>query len=273
MLRLESRLHLTLLSVVIAGVMLSGCSTLPTPGSPTSDGAPNARDVPDVSQIADATPRPEARSRYGNPDQYEVFGRTYYVQQSSLGYRERGVASWYGTKFHGRRTSSGEPYDMYAMTAAHKTLPLPTYVRVRNVENGRSVIVKVNDRGPFKDNRLIDLSYVAAAKLDMLTAGTARVEVEAINVQEAATPRPPNPDPQTNLYLQVGAFSERENAERMQNRLQNARIDQVSIRQTSQGDSLLYRVHIGPLADLDSLNRISDRVESLGIQARHVVID
>jgi rare lipoprotein A len=132
-------------------------------------------------------PRIEPRSRYGNPPFYDVFGKRYYVLSSSVGYWERGVASWYGPGFHKVRTSTGEPYDMYGMTAAHKTLPLPAYVRVTNLQNGRSVVVRVNDRGPFVGNRIIDLSYTAAAKLDMLRNGTALVEVRAI---DPSTPLP-----------------------------------------------------------------------------------
>jgi rare lipoprotein A len=130
----------------------------------------------------------EPRARYGNPPFYDVFGKRYYVLSSSVGYWERGVASWYGPGFHKERTSIGEPYDMYGMTAAHKTLPLPTYVRVTNLQNGRSIVVRVNDRGPFVGNRIIDLSYTAAAKLDMLRNGTAMVDVRAIDL--LATPPP-----------------------------------------------------------------------------------
>ncbi len=125
-------------------------------------------------------PRYEPRSPYGNPPFYDVFGKRYFVLSSSADYIERGVASWYGPGFHKVRTSTGETYDMYGMTAAHKTLPLPAYVRVTNLQNGRSVVVRVNDRGPFVGNRIIDLSYTAAAKLDMLRNGTAMVEVRSV---------------------------------------------------------------------------------------------
>ena len=130
--------------------------------------------------MPDAIPRAEPRAIYGNPPSYEVFGKRYYVMASSVGYVERGVASWYGPGFHKELTSVREPYDMYGMTAAHKTLPLPAYVRVTNLQNGRSCVVRVNDRGPFVGNRIIDLSYTAAAKLDMLRDGTAMVEVRAL---------------------------------------------------------------------------------------------
>jgi len=149
----------------------------PAPQPPVA-AAPQA---PDPDSVPDAIPRVEARSRFGNPPFYEVFGKRYYVLSSNVGYIERGVASWYGPGFHKIRTSTGEPYDMYAMTAAHKTLPLPAYVRVTNLQNGRTVVVRVNDRGPFVDNRIIDLSYTAAAKLDMVRNGTAFVEVRSID--------------------------------------------------------------------------------------------
>ena len=148
-------------------------------------------------------PRYEPRSRYGNPPFYDVFGKRYFVLSSSADYVERGVASWYGPGFHKVRTSTGEPYDMYGMTAAHKTLPLPAYVRVTNLQNGRSVVVRVNDRGPFVGNRIIDLSYTAAAKLDMLRNGTAMVEVRSVGPtappatsrRRAHRPAPPRPRP------------------------------------------------------------------------------
>ena len=121
-----------------------------------------------------------AKSKYGNPSSYVVMGQRYYVMDSARGFTQRGIASWYGEPFHGRRTSSGETYNMHAMTAAHKTLPLPVHVRVRNLSNGKSIVVKVNDRGPFLHNRIIDLSYAAAKKLDMVGAGTAEVEIVAL---------------------------------------------------------------------------------------------
>jgi rare lipoprotein A len=135
---------------------------------------------PDVGRIPDAVPRYEPRSALGNPPFYDVDGRRYFVLGSSAGYVERGVASWYGSEFHGLRTATGEPYDMFAMTAAHKTLPLPCYARVTNLSNGRSVVVRINDRGPFVSNRIIDLSYAAAAKLGMIGPGTAFVQVETL---------------------------------------------------------------------------------------------
>jgi len=155
-------------------ILLSSCSHMSR-----QDGPPNF--YVDETKIPNAVPKVEARAKYGNMPSYVVFGRRYYTMSSSKHYEAIGTASWYGTKFHSHRTSSGERYNMLAMTAAHKTLPLPTYVEVTNLKNNRKIIVKVNDRGPFESNRLIDLSYVAAKKLGMLGHGTARVKVAAID--------------------------------------------------------------------------------------------
>nr|VFJ58219.1 MAG: rare lipoprotein A [Candidatus Kentron sp. FM]VFJ62986.1 MAG: rare lipoprotein A [Candidatus Kentron sp. FM]VFK19661.1 MAG: rare lipoprotein A [Candidatus Kentron sp. FM] len=155
--------------------LLAGCGFLSD-----QDGPPLFSRL-DPDNIPDAVPRSDPKSPYGNPPSYAVYGQRYYVMESSLGYVKRGIASWYGRKFHGRRTSSGETYDMFAMTAAHRSLPLPTYVRVINLENGRQAIVRVNDRGPFHPDRIIDLSYAAAVKLHIAQRGTARVEIRAID--------------------------------------------------------------------------------------------
>ncbi|ABI55530.1 septal ring lytic transglycosylase RlpA family protein [Alkalilimnicola ehrlichii MLHE-1] len=182
---------------LLLALFLTGCSTVSGPsgeeGGPfagrSPDGGPS--NPPDLSQVPDAVPRDEPRARYGNPARYEVFGQTYYVKDSAEGYDQEGIASWYGTKFHGRRTSSGEPYDMYAMTAAHRSLPLPTYAEVTNLDNGKRVVVRINDRGPFVDNRIIDLSYAAATRLDMVDAGTAPVRVRTVTAADSLrTARP-----------------------------------------------------------------------------------
>lgn len=172
--------------LALAGLLVQGCTLVgggPAASSPGSEpaGDPESGPRTPISDIRDAVPRPEVKSASGNPESYEVLGKRYRVLDTSAGYRERGIASWYGEKFHGRRTSSGVPYDMYRMTAAHKTLPLPTYVRVTNLENGRSVVLRVNDRGPFIEGRIIDVSFVAAQKLGLVGPGTARVEVEALD--------------------------------------------------------------------------------------------
>jgi rare lipoprotein A len=168
-------------------LLLAGCAHAPPHPSPAHPPAPASspttvlpRNAPDVYQVPDAVPRDEPRSAFGNPPFYYVAGHRYVVLPSANGYVERGVASWYGTEFHGLRTSTGEPYDMFAMTAAHKTLPLPCYARVTNLSNGRSVVVRINDRGPFVANRIIDLSYSAAARLDIIRNGTGFVQVEVL---------------------------------------------------------------------------------------------
>ncbi|HEX3395792.1 MAG TPA: septal ring lytic transglycosylase RlpA family protein [Steroidobacteraceae bacterium] len=187
--RLSRALGLPFCAVVAVG-MAACFSTRPPPETPggTPVAPPPAERPPLPESVPDMVPRIEPRSRNGNPPFYDVMGKRYFVLSSSVGYVERGVASWYGPGFHKVRTSTGEPYDMYAMTAAHKTLPLPAYVRVTNLQNGRSIVVRVNDRGPFVGNRIIDLSYTAASKLDMLRNGTAMVEVRSIEPGSVSAP-------------------------------------------------------------------------------------
>lgn len=180
----RARLGVGLVPAILAvwGCALVGYPAGSAPGraAPGAAGAADAPDLSDPASIPDAVPKQESLSPYGNPAEYEAGGHTYHVLKTSEGYEAEGVASWYGPNFQGRRTSSGETFDMYKMTAAHRTLPLPTYVEVTNLENGRKAIVRVNDRGPFKKDRLIDLSYVAAVKLGVVGTGTARVRVRAV---------------------------------------------------------------------------------------------
>lgn len=167
-------------ALLFCSAFLSGCTLFPKKHDPYQvDGPPLVER--DVSKIPDARPKVEPFSKYGNPSSYEVFGQKYHVMNSNKDYQAKGVASWYGRKFHGKRTSSGEPYDMFAMTAAHKTLPIPTYAKVKNLQNGKEIIVKINDRGPFADDRILDLSYAAAKKLGVYDSGTAMVQVTAID--------------------------------------------------------------------------------------------
>ncbi len=235
----------------------------------------------DISQIPDAVPRNETPSKYGNPSSYRVNGRTYRVMKSSRGYRARGIASWYGKKFHGHRTSSGETYNMYAMTAAHKQLPLPTWVRVTHLGNGRSVIVKVNDRGPFHANRIIDLSWAAAKKLGITASGTGMVEIEAIDPRRYqanqktasnAEDRVITPPLQYHLYLQAGAFISRNNAQLLQQKLQAA-LQIQNIRAIYNADKHLYRVRIGPLANVDEADRLAKKINQRGLAQPHIVVD
>lgn len=331
----------TLLPLLLLSVLLAACSSGPT--------------QPQIADIPPLQPHEEPPARTGNPRTYEVFGNTYTVSGTSEGYREQGIASWYGEKFHGRRTSSGPPFDMYAVSAAHKSLPIPTYVRVTNLRNQRSLVVKVTDRGPFVGNRIIDLSYAAAAKLGMVEDGLAPVEVEALkpyqylpgfpydnplgmiadatipaqrdqapplpqsvtglrfaqqeqprpiteNVQLAtyryaepppaqpvtltATSHPPRaPTPaepslppyatrsplatRQQLYLQVGAFGLRSNAEELRHRL----MDYLPYDITVMGDTNLHRVKIGPLGRDANLDTLSRNLSELGLEAIHVVLE
>lgn len=244
---------------------------------PAADGGPQSGSAVPPELPADPVPRPEPRSRYGNGPVYEVYGRPYRVLETSHGYRERGVASWYGRKFHGRPTSSREPYDMHAMTAAHKTLPLPTYVRVRNLKNGRSVVVRVNDRGPFVDNRLIDLSYAAARRLGMVQDGTTLVEIAAISFDDppaVATAEPAGTaESGSTVYLQVGAFGERANAERRHRMVSDGGIANAFVFEEAGGGAPLYRVRIGPIADTDQYDAVVGRLSELGIGETHIVTD
>ncbi len=232
----------------------------------------------DASKIPNAIPKVEPKSRYGNPSSYVVFGERYHVLNSAKNFRKRGIASWYGTKFHEQRTSSGEPYDMFAMTAANKILPLPTYVKVTNLENGKQIIVKVNDRGPFKENRIIDLSYVAAKKLGILATGTGLVEVEAIDPRHysaatdyklAAAKSSLHPK----IYMQIGAFSSAANAENLRqavNQITNRRIRVVTV---TAGKHTFYKVQIGPLANVDESDALNHKLSHLDLGKPMTVID
>lgn len=303
-------------TLMCVSVLLVGCSTSQPKYSSGGrysqlhDSAP--ADAVDVSNVKDAIPRPEPKSRYGNPASYVVFGKRYYTLSSSQGYQERGIASWYGSKFHGHRTSSGEPYDMYQMSAAHKTLPLPTYARVTNLRNGKSVVVKINDRGPFHDNRLIDLSYAAASRLEILGAGTGMVEVQALEPRPPASPpkepaatapvkqrtasvlpskpkvaqNPPQQNPPQkgparqsqaegpSLYLQVGAFSERSNAEQLKTRLSSAQLPgTLQISEGLSEQKPIYRVRIGPLVSIETADSLTQLLIDQGIESPRVVVD
>lgn len=217
------------------------------------DGAPSDASTFDVSNIPDPTPRPEPLCKYGNMNSYSVNGETYHVLKNYNGYDQRGIASWYGTKFDGKRTSCGDSYNLYSMTAASTVLPLPTYVHVFNLKNGRQCIVKVNDRGPFHENRIIDLSFAAAKKLGIYPAGTGLVEVKAIdphNPNDFVAPPPPVLNhPQ--IYLQIGAFAQVNNANRLAARIQSYTSEPIHIREAEVNNTLIYRVQIGPLASVD----------------------
>ncbi len=277
-----------------------GCSL----HKPSVDAPPDAKHIP--SELpSDPVPRVEPRSRYGNPSSYVVFGKRYHTLSSSHGFSERGIASWYGKKFHGRRTSSGEVYDMYAMTAAHTRLPLPTYVQVTNLKNGRQVIVRVNDRGPFHQNRVIDLSYSAARKLGIIKEGTGLVEVKALNPVNYQLAKKPKHNEIENVvyknneieehqdefidvskidlqetvvtgpkvFVQVGAFGSRANADLLVNQLSNLNLGSVTISSIIKGDHELHRVRIGPLATVELADDTIAKLSSMGMKEHRVVIE
>ena len=303
-----------LAAAVVAAAALSGCHHGPAPRPVSAPSAParterpaetprnggrysQDRDStptgppPDLSRIPEPVPKAEPRSQYGNKSPYSVLGESYRVLPDARGYVERGIASWYGNKFHGYTTSTFEKYDMYAYSAAHKTLPLPSYARVTNLENGRSVVVRVNDRGPFVQNRVVDLSYVAAVKIGVWPKGTAMVEVRALDPnapdsasQEApersahretarSSPAAPEKRPKPALYLQVGAFGERANAEKAAQAVRATHLGDVRVVTAQVNGKTVQRVQLGPLRDVDEADRITPKVRALGLGEPRVAIE
>lgn len=253
--------------------ILSACSMLPT-----QDGAPDR--TMDWDSIPDAAPQVEPLSKYGNPPSYVVEGQRYYVKLDSQGFSQTGIASWYGTKFHGNLTSSGEPYDMYKMTAAHKTLPLPSYVSVKNLRNSRQVIVKVNDRGPFVDGRVIDLSYAAAQKLGVVQNGTAEVEITVLAAPQISRSKPESPDHivygrniSQKYFVQLGAFSEINNAQKFREQLTSQAIEPTVIKSYSDSSGDFHKVQVGPLTSTQDLQTMESRLNDLGYTQLYVVTE
>jgi rare lipoprotein A len=208
--------------------------------------------------------RDEPRASSGNPPFYEVAGRRYVVLESAAGYVEQGVASWYGPDFHGRRTATGESYDMHAMTGAHPTLPLPTWVRVTNLQNGRSVDVRLNDRGPFAKNRVIDLSRAAAEQLGMIGSGTALVEVRSL---ASGAPPAQTPAPAGQFYAQAGAFAEEDKARRLAGRLRAAGVAGVAVAEVRVDGRRLFRVRAGPVGSVEEFDRLTERLRAAGVDS------
>ena len=250
--------------------MISACSV--------RDGPPDSVNYA-WDEIEDAVPKDEPKSRYGNPSSYEVFGKRYHVMQSADGFTEKGVASWYGSKFHGQRTSSGETYDMHIMTAAHKSLPLPSYVEVTNHSNNRTAIVKVNDRGPFHEGRIIDLSYAAATRLGVAKTGTAPVSIRVVTpdtlddseVQVAAVgakpPRVSRDDAlirdDGKLYVQVVAYANEDSALKMLKDLREQNFNSARIHVENSKGALLYRVRIGPVPTRDVAEKLLSQLKEI----------
>ncbi len=254
--------------LLLASVFLSAC----TFGVPMGGGQSSAQ-----SSIGKTSSAPIKRN---GPSSYVVFGKRYYVMESSKGFTQRGKASWYGKKFHGKPTATGEIYNMHAMTAAHKTLPLPVYVRVKNLENGRSIVVKVNDRGPFVGDRIIDLSYAAASKLKMIGPGTAEVEVSALD-SATSTTRPairviPLKEITTNhgdIYIQLGSFSSEINALNLVAALKAINEKSISVSTISTSKGEFFRVRLGPLLDVSEASSIQKRLMRKGYNYTRIVID
>jgi len=235
----------------------------------------------DWTQVKPIKPKKEKRSRYGNPSSYEVRGKTYHILPSSENYRKKGIASWYGSKFHGRRTSSGETYDMLQLTAAHKTLPIPCYVKVTNLDNGKILVVRVNDRGPFVKSRIIDLSYVAAHKLGMAEKGIANVLVESIDFGSSPSKPKTIPKPKRRVstsskelqkklaansqgkyrFVQVGAYSNFERAKKLAKVLDQEIKLPVKISSVKRAGIKLYRVRIGPIDSLEIAQQLTKTLD------------
>lgn len=268
---------LWLLVGLLGLMLLSGCSTV----HPVH---------PNNAATANAVPRFEPQPSRINPPSYTVLGRTYHVLPSNAGYNEQGVASWYGPDFQNKPTSSGERYNMYAMSAAHKTLRIPSYALVTNLENGKQVVVRVNDRGPFESNRLIDLSYAAARKIGMIGRGTAMVDVRSItpDTQIPTAPNIGSKMPSTtnwdaapraaelpravwgqDVFIQVGSFGEMPHVIAVQQRLARAGITAVSV--THYG--ALNRVRVGPVASLADYDRLMDQLRLIGFSDAQMVVE
>ena len=242
-----------------------------------NDSEPDAVSV-DVSKLVEPQPRVEPRARYGNKSPYSVLGKTYSVLPQAAGYVERGISSWYGAKFHGYMTSSLEPYDMYQFSAAHKSLPLPSYARVTNLGNGKSVVVRVNDRGPFHENRIIDLSYAAAVRIGVWPKGTGLVEVRALDpahpdAEHAAPPAVSKRLGEPRIYIQLGAFAELANAQRVELEVRRNKLGPVSIETSRINDREIHRVRLGPMATVDAADALAARMANLGLGTPRVAID
>ncbi len=205
----------------------------------------------EIGSMPDAVPSSQPASRTGNHP-YTVDAKTYVPAYAAAGFTERGIASWYGPKFHGKRTSSGERYDMYKMTAAHKTLLLPTYVSVRNLKNNRRIVVRVNDRGPFIGERIIDLSYAAAKKLDLVQAGTGMVEVTVLAAPKGASAAAGS----GKFYLSAGTFSSRRNADQLLRSIRSMGFSNVQVKDRVVSRNRLYQVRIGPIDSAQQVDAI-----------------
>lgn len=271
----------------VVSLLLFGCTSVKTekpaqrqPGFDDLRDSGPSKPI-DTSHVPDAIPRHETRTIAGNKNPYTVLGKTYHLIKDERAYKERGKASWYGNKFHGRRTSNGEVYDMYAMTAAHKTLPIPSYVRVTNVANGKTAVVRVNDRGPFHAERIIDLSYAAAQRLGIIGTGTGLVDVEIVLPTDAAPPPrareasvavTPGSELPPDTYLQLGAFGSESSAKQFAADV-GRQVSYPLIVSRSQTGKVVYRVRLGPLGNARQLQDAREQVQRLSIPQPHVVYE
>ena len=277
----------------LVALTLTACSSVPVSSPSSSSGgrysiaqdrAPS-RQV-SIDSIPDVIPEPVTRTMAGNRSPYTVLGKAYTVLPTEQGYSETGIASWYGEKFHGHKTSNGEIFDMYLASAAHKSLPIPSFVRVTNLENNRNLVVRVNDRGPFHGDRIIDLSYAAALKLGYADRGTARVQLEAIVVNEdgrgvaystrsARSPeRAIQEEAAVRKYVQVGAFSELYSAEQVSDLLRKITRHPVFIRSVRIGSgSILHRVRVGPLKDMTEIRKLRQRVVAANLGSPYTIVE
>jgi len=264
---------ISILLVCSAYLLLGGCNST-SRDLQIRDGAPRSASIPaNIAAIPNAVPRHEPRTRAGNPPDYRINGKHYTVLTSSKNYKKRGIAFWYGTKFHGRKTANGERYDMFAMTAAHKTLPIPSYVRVTNLRNQRSIIVRINDRGPFHGGRIIDLSYAAAVKLGIQQTGTGFVEIQALEPEPLSGLQPSAESGHSAIiYLQVGAFSNQFNARELLNRINDKTLPNCRIVSPVPGGETLYRVQLGPVGSLADANRIAAQLAEIGIADTRFIV-
>lgn len=273
------------LAIALLALTLAACGTTSRKGGYYQDDGPGENPPADVANIPDAAPRYEPPHRYANRP-YTVLGRDYVPLAADTPYRATGIASWYGRKFHGQKTAIGETYDMYGMTAAHPTLSIPSYARVTNLANGRSVVVRVNDRGPFLHSRIIDLSYAAAAKLGYIGRGSAEVRVESVGPGTAPAPDEdmrriatadfsrtslPEVDDGHGIYLQLGAFGNADNAANLRNQLARELDGDLRDRLVIRSGGGYYRVQLGPWASHDEARRVADRLDEL-IDAEPVVV-
>lgn len=271
----QSKVTAEFIVLLFLAVLIQGCSQV-NQVNEVQDGPGR---ILDASSIPDAIPKTEPITKAGNKSPYTVFGKTYHLLPSAEKYQQIGIASWYGTKFHGNFTSNGEIYDMYAMTGAHKTLPIPSYVRVTNLENNRSIVIRINDRGPFHSDRIIDVSYVAALKLGFADQGTTQVEVQSLTAepnlelvefdlrdQNLSESQRKVPDllilPLGGVFLQVGAFLERKGAELLREKIRPLTSLSIEVLQ----HKTLFKVKIGPIRNSNRLQMLQKRIdEKFGI--------